>query len=41
MSKYDAIADKLANEILENSQKIIGITGTSCIGKSTLTGILK
>lgn len=41
MSKYDAIADKLGNEILEKSQKIIGITGTSCIGKSTLTGILR
>lgn len=41
MSKYDAIADKLGNEILEKSQKVIGITGTSCIGKSTLTDILK
>ena len=41
MSKYDAIADKLVREILEQSQKIIGVTGTSCIGKSTLTGILK
>ena len=41
MSKYDAVADKLVNEILGKSQKIIGVTGTSCIGKSTLTGILK
>ena len=41
MSKYNAVADKLINEILGKQQKIIGITGTSCIGKSTLTGILK
>lgn len=41
MSKYDVIAEKLIQEIIQDSQRIIGLTGTSCIGKSTLTDILK
>lgn len=38
---YDCIAEWVAKEILTGSYRMIGITGTSCVGKSTFTNMIK
>lgn len=37
---YEEMAERIAGMILENSCKLVGITGTSCVGKSTFTGMI-
>ena len=39
--EYEMIAGILSKEILESSYKIVGITGTSSVGKSTFTKMIK
>lgn len=39
--KYDLIAKIISSEIMENSYKIVGITGTSSVGKSTFTKMIR
>ncbi len=37
---YEEMAVMIAQKILDNSCKLVGITGTSCVGKSTFTGMI-
>ena len=39
--EYGTIAEILSEEIMEGSCKVIGVTGTSSVGKSTFTGMIK
>lgn len=41
MYRYEALADKIIAEAVRENQKVIGITGISCIGKSTFTNLIK
>ena len=41
MYRYEALADKIIQDILREAKHVIGVTGTSCIGKSTFTKLLK
>ena len=37
---YEQTAEWIAGNILDNSCRLVGITGTSCVGKSTFTGLI-
>ena len=41
MYTYEALAEKLIQDISVGSKRVIGVTGTSCIGKSTFTKLLQ
>ena len=37
---YEEMAEQIAGKILNDSCRLVGITGTSCVGKSTFTGMI-
>lgn len=40
MYRYETLADKFIQDIITDSKHVVGVTGTSCIGKSMFTKLI-